>query len=396
MITFKTKPIRMANRKKYGIRALINDIHLWLGLGSGIIIFLVCLSGTLLTFEKEIEGLFTQKLEVTVLEEKQTLETMAATLAAATKGHVSGVTLPVKKDQPYEFHVKKDLKERRGTPYLMDPYTQRILEPQKTAADDFMLTMFKLHRWLLMDISIGRPIVGVATIIFLIMSLSGLVLWFPKKVRWNTLKKGFKIKTTANWKRINHDLHNTLGFYSCIFIIIMGITGLCWSFEGYREGLGQLLGTPVFGNRGSSPSQVDYRPNLQEVTYDEVIETAHRELDYPGELSVAFPNENNPVFGIRKYKEAGWSPVAPDVLTIDQQGNLLQKELFHSKPWNEKFASLIKPIHTGEIFGNFSKVLYFLACLIGTSLPVTGTLIWWNKLKRKKSKDKSPRIGQVA
>ncbi|MDR3273390.1 MAG: PepSY domain-containing protein, partial [Flavobacteriaceae bacterium] len=36
----------------------------------------------------------------------------------------------------------------------------------------------------------------------------------------------------------------------------------------------------------------------------------------------------------------------------------------------------------GEVFGTFSKILYFLACLIGTSLPVTGTLIWLNKMKK--------------
>ncbi len=40
--------------KKYTLRRLFNDIHLWLGIGSGIILFIVCLSGTILTFEHEI------------------------------------------------------------------------------------------------------------------------------------------------------------------------------------------------------------------------------------------------------------------------------------------------------------------------------------------------------
>ena len=44
----------MAKKKKYTIRKFINDVHLWLGLGSGIILFLVFLSGTFLTFEEEI------------------------------------------------------------------------------------------------------------------------------------------------------------------------------------------------------------------------------------------------------------------------------------------------------------------------------------------------------
>src|SRR5690606_32408194 len=97
------------------------------------------------------------------------------------------------------------------------------------------------------------PIVGVATIIFILLSISGLVLWFPKKLRWKNLKSGFKIRTDASWKRVNHDLHNTLGFYSLILIIIMCLTGLCWSFEGYRELASNVLGTKVF-NRGGGPT----------------------------------------------------------------------------------------------------------------------------------------------
>jgi uncharacterized iron-regulated membrane protein len=43
----------------------------------------------------------------------------------------------------------------------------------------------------------------------------------------------------------------------------------------------------------------------------------------------------------------------------------------------------VKALHTGEIFGQFTKFLWFLGCLIATSLPVSGTLIWWNKRKKK-------------
>jgi uncharacterized iron-regulated membrane protein len=181
---------------------------------------------------------------------KKSLEVLALQLIKKTKGNVSAVVIPSSQEEPYEFNVKKNKKDRRGTKLLMNPYTSAFLEPQKTAADDFMFTMFKLHRWLLFDSSIGRPIVGIATILFLILSLTGIVLWFPIKFKWKYLKHGFKIKTSAKWKRINHDLHNTLGFYSCVLILIMGLTGLCWSFEGYRTILSSVLGTKVFGQRG--------------------------------------------------------------------------------------------------------------------------------------------------
>jgi uncharacterized iron-regulated membrane protein len=70
---------------------------------------------------------------------------------------------------------------------------------------------------------------------------------------------------------------------------------------------------------------------------------------------------------------------------------VLHREIFSEKPFNVQIASLIKPIHTGEIFGTFSKIIYFLACLIATSLPITGTLIWLNKMKKGSKKKKVKR-----
>ncbi|WP_372756598.1 PepSY-associated TM helix domain-containing protein [Mariniflexile sp.] len=372
-------------KKTYSIRKFINDIHLWLGLGSGIILFLVCLSGTVLAFEKEIKSFFAEEVTVKTSQQKATVASLTETLKASNNGFVIGVTIPSTNQKPYEFSVKKDLKERRGSQILVNPYTESIHKVEKTKADGFMLSMFKLHRWLLLDTNIGRPIVGVATIIFLILAISGIVLWFPKKVKWKNLKQGFKIKTDANWKRINHDLHNTLGFYACILILIMGITGLCWSFESYKTGLGNLIGAEIF-NRPSPDFKVSPTHNNEAITVDDAIVLANKTLNYNGELSITFPNKKNNYYSFRKTNDSNWSPITTDNLYMDTSGTILAVELFNEKPLNVKIASLIKPIHTGEIFGNLSKFIYFLACLIATSLPVTGTIIWLNKLKKKPKK----------
>ena len=376
----------MTKKRVYTTRTFFNDIHLWLGFLSGIIIFLVCLSGTILTYEKEIEAFFYNGISIKPEGDRKSIVELSETITKQTSGTITGVVIPSEKKEPFEFSVKKNANDRRGAKFLVDPYTQEIVEPQKTAVDDFMFSMFKLHRWLLLDSKIGRPIVGIATIIFLILSITGLVLWFPKKLKWKNLKHGFKIKTTAKWKRINHDLHNTLGFYACIFILIMGITGLCWSFEGYRDGLSKVLGTKVFGNRGGESLKInsELNPLAPTINYDQAIAIVNKELNYEGKINISFPNDQNPLFTIRKYNDKSWSTVAADALIINNQGIVLSKKMYSDIPTNQKIANAIKPIHTGEIFGGISKLLYFLACLIATSLPITGTLIWWNKLKKNK------------
>lgn len=372
-------------KKKYSLKKFINDIHLWLGLGSGIILFLVCFSGTILVFEHEIKDAFSDEFRIEKKPQKLSVDTLVLALKNNNQGVVSSVKIPSDDLKAYSFRVKKDPKQRRGTTILVNPYTAEIKQVEKSSADAFLSTMFRLHRWLLLDTKIGRPIVGVATIIFILLAISGIVLWFPKKLKWKYIKQGLKIKTKANLKRINYDLHNTLGFYACIFLIIMSITGLCWSFTSYRSGLSTLIGAKVF-NRTSPKLDVKNRIEDKTISYNQAVAIANTTLNYSGDLSINFPSKRNNYFSISKANKANWSPVTSDKLYLSTSGEILDVQYFKDKPLNVQFASLIKPIHTGEIFGNISKIIYFLACLIATSLPITGTIIWLNKLKKKKKK----------
>lgn len=373
--------------KKYSFRKFINDIHLWLGIGSGIIIFIICLSGTILVYEKEIEALFTE--DVVLAQQHlpvKSLEEIERNISAAGLGELSAISIPEEPGEFYEAQIKTSPEDRRGTTFFINPHTAEVITAPESKASEFMFSMFKLHRWLLLDSSIGRPIVGVATIIFMLLSISGLILWFPKKWKKRNFKQGLKIKTKANWKRINHDLHNTLGFYSLLLIIIMGLTGLCWSFEGYREVAGKLIGTKIFDRSGGPGFEPAPIADSEALSLDRIYEIVKKEFPYRGKVTLGLATAENPVYNIRKYEASSISPVITDKLVIDKAGNVLHKDLFEEKPLNIQVASLIKPIHLGEIYGQFSKFLYFLACLIATSLPVTGTIIWINKLRKKSAK----------
>ena len=217
----------MEKKQTYTLRKFINDIHLWLGIGSGIVIFIVCLTGTILVFDKEIRAFFTEELVLKASDGPvQDLDVLMAKASEKELGQLTAISFEQETGGFYDLTIKTSPEDRRGSSFLLNPYTAEIFPAPESSATGFMSSMFRLHRWLLLDTSIGRPIVGIATIIFILLSISGLILWFPKKLKWKNFKSGFKIKTGANWKRINHDLHNTLGFYSLILIIIMCLTGL--------------------------------------------------------------------------------------------------------------------------------------------------------------------------
>lgn len=372
-------------------RKITNDLHLWLGLLSGIVLFVVCLSGTIYTFHKETNEFFNkEKYNITAQANYLPVDSLVNVLNT-DKSKVTAVTIYNNPEKSWLFTVKNKKKNPeggghdRGKQVLVNPYTAEVLGSTESKTSEFFLTMMKLHRWLLMDQKTGRIVVGVATIIFVFMLLSGLVLWIPKRMKkWKNWKKGFKIKFSGRWKRINHDLHNTLGFYSFIILLIMALTGLCWSFEWYKDGLSNVLGAKVFGGRGAKPAPSEYVQNAQTISLADAIAKGNETLPGKADISISLPEDSTGSYIVSKTAVGFFALSVPDRVTVNQYtGEVLKVDKFADKNLGQKIAGSIKPLHTGDIFGMFSKIIYFIFCLIATSLPVTGTIIWINKMKKK-------------
>src|SRR5690606_29997733 len=123
---------------------------------------------------------------------------------------------------------------------FMNPYTAEFLKKQTPIGGgefDFFRFIIDGHRALWLPYNIGRPFSGVGTLIFVVLLITGLVMWWPR--RWNKAHRdqSFKIRWKASFKRVNYDLHNVLGFYSLVFALILGLTGLVWSFTWFDRAL---------------------------------------------------------------------------------------------------------------------------------------------------------------
>lgn len=385
------------------IRKGVKQVHLWLGLTCGIIIIAVCFSGTLYVFNTEITQLGATQLYHVKADNsgRQSYQSIKEKIENNYQAPLTSFLIPHDGDRSLQLNFKKEGdKSKSGTGIFVNPYSGEILGTtnDKNKLKDFMGQMFSLHRWLLLD-KIERPvfssisnrelgsiITGTATIIFTLGCLTGLIIWFPKKIKnW---KQGLKIKFDASWKRLNHDLHNTLAFYALIFLLLMGLTGPQWSFEWYRTGLQKTLGTYESKKESSKNNKEEKTISIpaSQVSIDEIIARADEELQYPGDYSIQFSPSSNEI-NISKTKLGFFAPAAGDRLTFDaHSGKLKKTELFRDKPFNDRIAKSIKAIHVGNVYGTFTKIIYFLACLIATSLPITGTIVYINKLKKKKKK----------
>lgn len=112
---------------------------------------------------------------------------------------------------------------------------------------------------------------------------------------------------------------------------------------------------------------------------------------FKGDYVISLPAEADAPVSVNKFKAGFFAPAAADRLSIDQYSTAVMKvEKFSDMPFNERASASIKALHIGDVYGMFTKIIYFFACLIATSLPITGTLIWLNKMKKKKPAAKKP------
>ena len=394
------------------IRQFLNDIHLYAGLTCGLIVIAVCMTGTIYVYNTEILEFFDSERYFVEKEGKVIpLDELKSTLETQYSSQVVGFQVFGQEGRTLQFSLKKPGEENSIT-YFVNPSSGEVVadNAQKTTTETFMGYLFSTHRWLLLDKvetpildsmsnqDLGRLINGIATSLFLLGVLTGIFLWLPKKAKnW---KQGLTVKWSGNWKRINHDLHNTLAFYSLISLFIMAVTGPFWSFGWYKTGWQKTWDTyqaPKEEPKANSAQETEPiqdslpQPADPVVSLDELLALANQQLPYEGNVRFTLPEDADGDIGVSKSRIGFFARAGADQLKVIP-ATLEVKEtiLFGELPVRQQIGKSVKALHTGEIFGQLTKFLWFIACAVATSLPITGTLIWWNKRSKKGKKKSTP------
>lgn len=381
------------------MRKIFRNIHLWLSVPFEILITLICFSGAALVFEKEVMELchrelyFVKKVEAAPLPMEQLMTKVAATLPDSVS--VTGVNISSDPERAYQVTLSKP---RRASMYV-DQYTGEITGKYERAP--FFNFMFRMHRWLLDSmkqdggIFWGKMIVGTSTLMFVFVLISGVVVWWPRTRK--ALKNSLKIVANKGWRRFWYDLHVAGGMYALVFLLAMALTGLTWSFQWYRTGFYKTFGVEVqpsmgHGNAAANATakggKRDGKPEGREgrgahryspyTNWQQVYEQlAEANPDYKqisvsdGSASVAVPRFGNQR-GTDRYK---FNP---------RNGEITETTLYKDLDNSGKIRGWIYSVHVGSWGGMLTRILTFVAALIGASLPLTGYYLWIRKkIKRR-------------
>lgn len=246
-------------------------LHLWLSVPFGIVFTFICLTGAILVFEKEITLMMSQVAP-------QYVETSEIT---------GSPKMPFFRAVRYAHR------------YLLD-----------TPVESGQMTA-------------GKMIVGTTTLASVFVLISGVILWAPRS--WRGLRNRLSVQTKRGWCRLWFDTHVSLGFYASVFLLLMCLTGLTWSFGWYHDLAYSIL------DKGALTERVE--------THQEMKESIMR-----GERKKAMSHGTG-----RRANET---------------------------------RRTIKHLHMGDLGGIFTQVIWFLSALIGAILTPTGYYLWYKRLRK--------------
>lgn len=364
--------------KKQRFKNIVRKIHLWLGLSSGLVVFIVALTGALYVFEEEGRELFQQRYyyipESNVNTPRLPVDKMMATVKARyPKEKVTSIRFKERNDAAFIFYTEKR--------YIsVDPTTAQIIGVRNKNAD-FFTVVLKIHMELYMG-EAGKEIIRWNCLIFFLMCVSGLILWFPKQLRF--LKRATRINfKTKNFKRLNWDLHSVLGFYALLILLVISLTGLFWTFDTAKEIVAAVAGGTTEYNVKRKPIQPE---TMGHFTLQDAYDIASQA--YPGAKETYITPFSDKDATIRVIQRFPYSIVRKQntLYYSGNTGKLVYAELYKDYTGYAAVARSNFDFHTGRIraLGIGSKIVYFIIALIAASLPITGFYIWWGRRHKKK------------
>ena len=226
----------------------------------------------------------------------------------------------------------------------------------------------------------GAIVNGVGGFLLTLMSITGIVLWWPGKKNW---KRALKVKWNARWARLNWDLHSAFGFWTMLLVGMWGITGAYFIFpQPFQEVLAH------FSSMAHMEEQTSHWRTTEGIRDPDAYINKARQLYPDAQLAYFFMNtgqdggvvkvflSRNPTQSLTLLEDVvSFNPASLEVLSDISTRKLTA---------GEKLSLAVYSIHFGDFGGQPVK---FLWCVLGMTpalLTVTGLMMWWNRVLKKK------------
>ena len=359
------------------MRKLILTVHLVLGISSALFVIVLGLSGAVMAFENDYDRWFSPKLWYVKptgapMSQQALLDIVNAKFAP---NKVTNVFLQDGRADLAENFIANDGKS--GMEVFINPYSGEILGTRSESPRylAWVNTIHQLHLRLVKirigKTDVGKIVVEIAGIEVLLLIPTGFVLWWRRKrgaINWKT-----------PWRLLNWDLHNVIGIYAGLFLLLAAVTGFFISFE-----------QPMYWMTRSKPPERTRAarstpPALSEalLNLDGVLATANAAIPGARPTLVLLPATPAASYAVFMRVPEETSPATHSLVQIDQySGKVLRAEDFRKGSQGYRAIRFNRSLHNGDVLGTPTHIVMAASSALMAVLAVTGPLIWWGKRKQ--------------
>jgi uncharacterized iron-regulated membrane protein len=414
------------------LRTLIFWPHLVAGVSAGVVILLMCVTGALLTYERQLIAWSDSHLRSVPPgpgAARLPLETLLARVQTAHPDlQFNAVTMRSAPDAPVVFAVP------RRTIYA-DAYTGAVLGEGTQTVRRLMSSLRAWHRWIGIQgdaqaRAVPKAITGWSNVIFLFIVVSGFYLWFPRKWAWSQVRAVVLFNPRARGKARDFNWHNVIGSWSAALLFIVVISAVPISFSwgnafvyrlvgeevprpaaaagrqggaaGRNGGPGARAGGPgrVGGPGGAASVATEATENAaepangqrRERTREQVAVRddsglndlmARAERQVPGwrSINMRIPTSTTGPVVFAIDRGDGGQPQLRSTLTLDRaSGDIVRDEAFSDLTLGRQIRNVMRFAHTGEVLGIPGQTVAGLVTAGGAVLVWTGIALALRRL----------------
>ena len=203
------------------LRKALFQVHLWIGIGLGLYILVISVSGSAIVFRNEISKAYSSPPRfVPISGPKLTHDDLKQAVERAYPQYSVSYIWDAKR--PNEATEVWLLRGGTTKMRLFDPYTGKDLGDSVPRIIRALTWTIDLHLNLLGG-KTGRLINGIAAIFTTLLVLTGAVLWWPGVQKW---RESLILRRESNWKKLNWSLHSVIGIWTLAFVLVWGVTGI--------------------------------------------------------------------------------------------------------------------------------------------------------------------------
>jgi uncharacterized iron-regulated membrane protein len=357
------------------IRKFFFWIHLTAGSLAGLVILTMCVTGVLLSFEKQITNWAERDVRSVNPPADAVWLPIGTLLTLALRGEAAVPATVVWHSDPSST---VELGFGRDRTVFLNPYSGGRLGEGAARLRNFFATMEGVHRWLGTSSElrpIARSVTGAANLLFLFLACSGLYLWWPRNWSANSVKTVTLFRSGLAGRAREFNWHNAIGFWSCLPLIVIVTCSLVMSYSWADNLVFRLSGSPApVPNASARPADRNQRAGTLDAN-ELTFLSAHVENKIPEWRTISFrlpaPSDQNASFTIDA-GDGGRPDKRAQLLLRRGSGEAVRWEPFSNNSRGRRWRIWMRFAHTGEVAGPLGQAVAGIASLGGAFLVYTG------------------------